>query len=308
MRHRTVPCHIGGSPLKNKIQYGGQAVIEGVMMRGSSKVSTAIRKPDGEILVDKRDVNSITRIIPFLKLPLLRGVVALVESLVLGIQMLMFSANQSMEEEEELSPIELTATLTISIGLFVLLFIVVPNLLAVVTKRYIEQILMVNLVEGLIRVGIFLIYLYSVSRIKEIQRVFQYHGAEHKVINTYEAGEELTVENSRAYSRFHPRCGTSFLFLVMILSIFFFSLLGEQSILMRIVTRILLLPALAGISYEAIKFAGRNSRNFLVRLVIQPGLWLQRLTTLEPDDSQLEVAIEALKDVLAREAEEPAVG
>lgn len=273
------------------------------MMRGASKVSTAIRMPDGDILVEKRDVRSITRILPFLKLPLLRGVVALVESLVLGIQMLMFSANQSMGEDEELSPMELTITLSVSVALFVLLFIVVPNFLAVFTKRYIDRILWVNMVESIIRVGIFLIYLYSVSRIKDIQRVFQYHGAEHKVINAYEAGEELIVERSRAYSRFHPRCGTSFLFIVMILSILFFSLLGEQGILMRIAMRILLLPLLAGISYEAIKLAGRNSGHHIVRLVIQPGLWLQRLTTREPDDSQLEVAIEALKDVLAREEE-----
>ncbi len=282
----------------DKFQYGGQAVIEGVMMRGRRDVAIAVRKPDNEIIIDERPVNSITKKLPFLKWPFLRGTVMLFESLIIGIQALAFSANQAAaSEEEELSTWEMGVTIAIALGLGILLFVVAPTTLARFLYGF-KSIVLINIFEGIFRIAIFLLYVLAISRMKDIQRVFQYHGAEHKVINTYEAGEELTVENARKYSQLHPRCGTSFLLIVMVIMILIFGFLGKPSLLVRIVSRIVLLPVIAGVSYEVLKLSSKYCNSPLMKVIIAPGMWLQRLTTREADDSQLEVAIQALQAVL----------
>lgn len=291
--------------MSNRFQYGGQAVIEGVMMRGRRSLAIAVRKPDREIVVDTRPVGALSRRVGFLRFPLVRGVVMLVESLVIGMQALMFSANQVVDdEEEELSPVELGGTLVIALGLFIALFIVLPNLVASWLQGvFVGRVILANLAEGILRVGIFLLYVAGISKIKDIQRVFEYHGAEHKVIHTYEDDLELTVDNARRYSKLHPRCGTNFLLIVMVISVAIFTLLGEQTLLMRIASRVLLLPLVAGVSYEVMKIAAHPRFSRYVGWLSYPGMMLQKLTTREPDDSQLEVAIRALNTVLSSDTE-----
>lgn len=279
-------------------QYGGQAVIEGVMMRGPSSRAVAVRLPEGGIAVDEKQVGSITKRYPFLKWPLLRGVVALVESLLIGIEALNYSANKALGEEEELSKTEIILTIGFAMALAVVLFVIVPTGAAHLLKNLFQSSLAQNLVEGVLRLVVFLLYVVLIGRLEDIKRVFQYHGAEHKVINAYEAGHDLTVEKVQRFSTFHPRCGTSFLLIVLVLSIFLFASLGHQVLWWRITSRVLLLPALAGISYEALKLSAKYAENFLCRLLITPGRWLQALTTGEPDDSQVEVAISAFDAVL----------
>lgn len=283
--------------LSNQYQYGGQAVIEGVMMRGRQKVAIAVRKPDNKILIEERLVTSVTQKLPFLKWPLLRGTVMLFESLILGVQALVFSASQAAEGEgQELSSREVALSVGLAMFLGILLFVVAPT--AIARLLYGFSTLFVNIGEGILRIVIFLLYIVGISRIKEIQRVFQYHGAEHKAINAFEAGEELTVENARRYSQLHPRCGTSFLLIVMVIMILIFGLLGKPSLLVRIVSRIVLLPVVAGLSYEVLKLSGKYCHTWLMKIIIAPGMWLQRLTTREASDSQIEVALQALRAVL----------
>lgn len=286
-------------------QYGGQAVIEGVMMRGPRSRAIAVRVPEGGITVDSKEVGSITQRYPFLKWPLIRGVVALVESLVIGIEALSFSANQAMGEEEDLSKTEIVLTIGLAFALAVVLFVILPTWGAHLLKGYVQGSFAQNLVEGVFRMGVFLLYVVLIGRMQDIKRVFQYHGAEHKVINAYEAGQELTVEKVQRFSTFHPRCGTSFLLIVLVLSIFLFAMLGQQVLWWRITSRILLLPVLAGVSYEVLKLSAKYAGNALCRLLITPGRWLQGLTTGDPDDSQVEVAISAMGAVL-KESEEQA--
>lgn len=275
---------------------GGQAVIEGVMMRGPELVATAVREPSGEISVKAEPVSSIAQRYPILKQPMLRGVVALGESLILGLKSLSYSAQKAGEEEEALSDREIVLTMLLSLGLAVLLFIVIPTAAAKYLHEVLADPLWLNLAEGALRMAIFLLYIYGISRLKDIQRVFQYHGAEHKTIHAYEAGVPLTVENVQRYSTLHPRCGTAFLLIVMVVSIVMFAFLGWPDLWTRIASRIVLLPVVAGISYEIIRFAGRSG-NRIVQVAILPGLWLQKLTTRQPDDSQVEVAIQALEAV-----------
>ncbi len=283
----------------DKFQYGGQAVIEGVMMRGSQGVAIAVRKPDNDIIIERRPVNSITKKLPFLKWPFLRGTVMLFESLIIGIQALAFSANQAAEGEgEELGPWEMALTIGLALVLGILLFVVAPTTGARLLYKTFSSNVLINIFEGLFRILIFLLYVIAISRMKDIQRVFQYHGAEHKVINAYEAGVELTVENVRRYSQLHPRCGTSFLLIVMVIMILIFSLLGKQDLVMRIVSRIVLLPVVAGVSYEVLKLSAKYCDSALMKIIITPGLWLQKMTTRDPDESQIEVAVQALKAVL----------
>jgi uncharacterized protein YqhQ len=281
--------------------YGGQAVIEGVMMRGKTSMAVAVRKTPGDILVERWPIKASSGRPKFLSWPLIRGTVNLVDSLMIGVKTLVFSANQSLdegEEEETLSTMEVAITVAISLVLGIGLFFLLPAFLAQSIKAWVSNHALQNLLEGVVRIVVFLVYIYSISKMKDIQRVFQYHGAEHKTIFTYEAGEALTVDNARRQSRLHPRCGTSFLVLVMVVSIFVFSVLGEMSLLGRLVSRVLLLPVVAGIAYEFIRYAGQHLENPLVAAISWPGLQLQRLTTREPDDSQLEVAIASLKKVL----------
>lgn len=285
-----------------KLQYGGQAVIEGVMMKGRENVAIAVRKPDNSIVVEERVVKSITSKIPFLKWPFIRGVFILIETMILGMQALTYSANQAAESEaEELSKTEMIITILIAVVAGLLLFVVAPTTLAKFLEKLIKNSFLLNLVEGIIRIAIFFAYIVAISRMKDIQRVFQYHGAEHKVIWAYEMGEDLTVPNAQKYGTLHPRCGTSFLLIVMIMAILIFSLLGKQVLLWRIISRVILFPVVAAVSYEIIKFTGTNCNNPIIKWLIKPGLWLQKLTTRQPDDSQVEVAIASLTAVLARE-------
>lgn len=287
--------------MNKKPNVGGQAVIEGVMMRGKTHVAVAVRQPDGEISVDVRPVNSISDRYPILKKPFLRGVVSLVESLVMGMKALAYSAQVSGDEDEKLDSKEMALTIAVSAGLAILLFIVIPTWSMRFLTGITQDHMTLNLAEGVLRMAIFLAYIAAISSMNDIQRVFQYHGAEHKTIYTYEAGLPLKVENVRPFSTLHPRCGTNFLMIVMLISMFIFTFLGWPSLLERIASRIILMPVIAGVSYELIRYAGAHTDNPLVRIAITPGLLLQKLTTRQPDDSQIEVAIASLKAVVPPE-------
>ena len=293
--------------MNKKPNVGGQAVIEGVMMRGKTHVAVAVRQPDGEISVDVRPVNSISDRYPILKKPFLRGVVSLVESLVMGMKALAYSAQVSGDEDEKLDSKEMALTIAVSAGLAILLFIVIPTWSMRFLTGITQDHMALNLAEGVLRMAIFLAYIAAISSMNDIQRVFQYHGAEHKTIYTYEAGLPLKIENVRPFSTLHPRCGTNFLMIVMLISMFIFTFLGWPSLLERIASRIILMPVIAGVSYELIRYAGAHTDNPLVRIAITPGLLLQKLTTRQPDDSQIEVAIASLKAVVPPEdlAQEP---
>ena len=280
----------------NHLMVGGQAVIEGVMMRGPKLTATAVRDPNGKIQVETKDVNSISDRYPILKKPMLRGTVSLIESLVIGIRSLSYSAKMAGEEDEQLSDKEMAGTILFALVLASILFIAIPTGAARLFHVITEDPFFLNLMEGFLRLAIFLGYIWGISRMKDIRRVFQYHGAEHKTIHCYEAGLPLTVENVQKFSRLHPRCGTNFLLIVMLVSIFVFAFLGWPSLAERIASRILLLPVVAGISYEIIR-----SENPIIQTAIKPGLWLQYLTTRPPEDDMVAVAIESLKAVLPEE-------
>ncbi|HIJ80737.1 MAG TPA: DUF1385 domain-containing protein [Desulfuromonadales bacterium] len=299
----------------DKIHVGGQAVIEGVMMRAPRSVAIAVRRPDGQIIVKKELVVPLSERFPIVKLPVLRGAVALFTSLIIGIKALNFSANEAMSDDEkeleakkngagqgngELSSWAMAGTMAMAFGFGICLFFLFPLYLTKLLTPVIgDNNVVFNLVDGVIRVIVFLLYIWAISRMEDIQRVFQYHGAEHKSIFAFEAGDELTVENVRGYSRLHPRCGTSFLLIVMLVSIAVFSLIPKLwPFYLKAGSRIILLPMIAGISYEFLKWSATNDSHPLVKLVIAPGLGLQRLTTREPDDSQLEVAIRSISEAL----------
>ena len=283
-----------------KLRVGGQAVIEGVMMRAPGKVATAVREPGGKIAVETKDVNSISDRYPILKKPMLRGTVTLIESLVLGIRSLSYSAKMAGEEDEQLSDKEMAMTIAVAFLLASVLFIAIPTGAAKLFHFITEDPFFLNLMEGFLRLFIFLGYIWGISRMKDIRRVFQYHGAEHKTIFCYEAGLPLTVENVQKFPRLHPRCGTAFLLIVMLVSIFVYAFMGWPELWLRILSRIVLLPVVAGISYEIIRVAG-CSGNPIVHAAILPGLWLQYLTTRPPEDEMVEVAIESLKAALPEE-------
>jgi uncharacterized protein YqhQ len=284
---------------------GGQAVLEGVMMRGPSNWSVAVRKPDGDIAqVSQPIVSPMTRHW-LLRLPVIRGVIALGESLAIGFRALAISANYAAQEEgedgevtTELTRGQLIFAFAIAIGFAVLLFKVGPALL---TDWIGIEAGWFVIVEGLIRVTVFVFYLALISLLPDLRRVFQYHAAEHKAINAYEAGEELEPARVQKFSLIHPRCGTAFLLWVMVIAIFVFAFFGRPVWYWLIATRILLLPVIAGIAYELIRFAGKHTENRILMTLLAPGLWLQRLTTREPTLDQLEVSIRALREVLERE-------
>ncbi|HBT47599.1 MAG TPA: DUF1385 domain-containing protein [Peptococcaceae bacterium] len=264
------------------------------MMRGPRRLAVAVRRPAGDILVESQAFTSWAAHHPVLRWPFFRGIVALIESLVLGIRYLSLSANWALEEEgEELTTRDLVLTVGLALVVAVALFVLLPAALAVLSRKMLPFYGQ-NLLEGGLRLALFLAYVWAISRVREIQRVFQYHGAEHKVINALEAGEDLKVEKVRPYSTLHPRCGTSFLLLVLVLTVVFFSFLGEGGLLWRLASRLVLLPVVAGVAYEIMKFSSRHIDSLLVRVAVAPGLWLQRLTTREPDDDMLEVALKAL--------------
>lgn len=296
---------------------GGSAVIEGVMMKGVNDIATAVRKPNGEIVFTKEKIKANRKILS--KIPVVRGIFVFVDSMFLSVKALMYSAEFFEEDEIPVDgpekvekkpskweqfleanaiPIAVAISVIFSVGVFILIPTVAVNLFQGFSKNP----LVLNAFEGVVRIAIFVGYILAISHMKDIQRVFEYHGAEHKSIFCYEYGEELTVENVRKYGRLHPRCGTSFLFIVMIVSILLFSFFSWPSVLVRLLTRILLIPIVAGISYELMKWTGR-SQGKLAKVLSAPGMWLQMITTREPDDRQIEVAITALKNVLIEDSE-----
>lgn len=281
---------------------GGQAVIEGVMMRGPGYTATAVREPAGTIVVQKEATKSIADTYPILKKPFLRGCVALYESLVIGMKALSFSAKAAGDEEEEMSNSEIAITMVISTLFAIAVFLALPTFIVKFIPGVQDNHIVLNLIEGVIRLVLFLLYIWGIGLTKDIQRVFQYHGAEHKTIHTYELDLPLTVENVRQQSRLHTRCGTNFLLIVMVVSIFVFAFLGWPNLLERIVSRVLLMPVVAGIAYEVIRLAGRSDHSF-VKALIKPGLALQYMTTREPEDDQIEVAIRALEEVRPPESD-----
>jgi uncharacterized protein YqhQ len=286
------------------VSYGGQAVLEGVMMRGPSNWSVAVRKPDGEIAHVSRIIESPMKRHAIARLPIVRGVIALGESLAIGFRALAISANYAAQEEgadeedlpQELSRGQLLFAFVVAIGFAVALFKVTPALITDLLP--IHQTGLFVVVEGLIRVTIFIVYLSLISLLPDLRRVFQYHAAEHKAINAFEAGDDLVPERVQQHSLIHPRCGTAFLLWVMVIAIFVFAFFGRPAWYWLIATRILLLPLIAGIAYELIRFAGRHTGNRVLMALLAPGLWLQRLTTREPTLEQIEVSIRALQEVL----------
>ncbi len=298
--------------LIEKINVGGQAVIEGVMMRAPRAVAVAVRRPDGEIIVRSELKPPLHERFPIVKLPVLRGAIALFQSLAIGISALSFSANEAMTDEErakeegksrsEVSSLAMAGTMAFAIlfgiGLFFMLPLYATRLLTQFSLISDHNVVF-NIVDGVIRIAVFLLYIIGISRMNDIKRVFQYHGAEHKSIFAYEAGQSLTIENVKRQSRLHPRCGTSFLLIVMLVSIAVFSLVPKLwPFYMKALSRVILLPLIAGLSYEFLKWSARNESNPLVRIFVTPGLALQRLTTGEPDDRQIEVAIRSLNEAL----------
>ena len=303
-----------------KTSVGGQALMEGIMMRGPKLICCAVRKPDGTI---ETKIDPVKNHGIWTKIPLVRGAISMIESLIVGYRYMMYSAQVSMgddyDPEEEETAFEkwvgdhlgkkaedaLLACAAVLGGLLaILLFTVLPTLIVggvnhfVTLSRWAKVVL-----EAVLKVGIFLTYMVAISKMKEIHRVFEYHGAEHKTIACYEAGDELTVENVRKYTRFHPRCGTSFLILVVIVSVFLYSVLPWGSIGLRVLFKLLLLPLVMGISYELLKWCGRSD-NIATRIIRQPGIWVQHLTVFEPDDSMIEVAITAVTPVLPEDPED----
>ena len=284
--------------MKKPFFYGGQAVIEGVMMMGPNGYAVSVRCPDGSIATRKEKQHSVKEKFPFLKWPVIRGFVNLIEMLVLGMSTITWSANQSGEEEEELSAKEMALAIVIALVAVIGLFLVLPTWLGTWLRPQIGDFGR-SLLEGVVRIVIFLIYLLLIRRMDDILRVFQYHGAEHKTINAYESGEELTPENVANYSTRHLRCGTSFVLMVMIMMIIVFTFIGQtETVWARVLIKLVSMPFVAGLTYEFTRWSARHCQNRCVRVLITPGLWLQRLTTEEPDLDQLAVAIRSLKAVI----------
>jgi uncharacterized protein YqhQ len=278
------------------LAFGGQAVIEGVMIRSKKHVVICVRQPNGEISTKTEEINSISDRYKVLRLPLIRGLVALVESVYLGVKGLYFSANVSLEEEEEkIEPKEMAVTFVLAIALAIILFSIIPFFLTSLLTPFSGLIFVV--IEGIIRIAIFLLYLIVVTLIPDFRRILQYHGAEHTAINAYEAGVELNVKNAKEYSKLHPRCGTSFLLIVLIISILLFSVLPNQDYVTRLSYRIVLIPVISAISYEVLKISDRYKNSLIMKALVTPGLGLQWLTTRKPDDDMIEVAIKAVQEV-----------
>lgn len=300
--------------LVHKTTIGGQALIEGVMMRGPEVLAIAVRKPNNEIELKISKLNTLAMRHKIFRMPFLRGMISLIEALTMGTKALMYSAEFYEDEEpsakeswtqkifkDKAGDVEMFLALVTSIILSVGIFMVLPSLLTNIIKGSVTNSIVLNLFEGIIRIIIFMIYVIWVSKLKDVRRVFEYHGAEHKTIHCYENGEELTVENVKKYPILHPRCGTSFLFMVMIVSILVLSFFGWPNPLLRVLIRILMFPVIAGISYEINRFIGRSSSKFCYYLAV-PGLMIQRLATVkEPDCEQIEVAIESLLAVIPKD-------
>ncbi|RKD32049.1 DUF1385 domain-containing protein [Lacrimispora algidixylanolytica] len=292
---------------------GGQAVIEGVMMKNGDEYATAVRKPDGTIEVKKESYVSMGEKVKFFSLPLVRGVFSFADSMILGMRALTFSASFFEDDEEDMEPSKfekflekifgekmekalMSMVMVFSVVMAICIFMVLPMFLASIFQRFINSHTVMAILEGVIRIGIFVAYIKLVSRMDDIKRTFMYHGAEHKCINCLENGKELTVENVRNSSKEHKRCGTSFLLIVMIISILFFMVIQVDTIPLRVLSRVVLIPVIAGVSYEFLRLAGRSDSK-LVNLLSRPGMWMQELTTKEPDDSMIEVGIASVEAV-----------
>lgn len=288
---------------------GGQAVMEGVMMRAPHSYCVAVRKTDGTLVTEEHPIHKMSEKYPLLRLPILRGLGTLGQAMTLGVKALKFSANAALDEGEpdkkpvEITPWMMTLNLVFSLGVFLFLYKFVPLFLATRLGKVVPSLsgrTATNFVDGGIRIAIFLTFLYLLSKMKDIRRVFEYHGAEHKVVFNYESGQPLNVENAQRFVTFHPRCGTNFLFIVMGMSFLVYPLLPVDGFLPKLLLRIALLPLIAGLSYELIRFAAKR-QGTLMGLLSTPGLWLQRITTKPPDDSQAAVAIHALNGAMALE-------
>ncbi len=291
---------------------GGQAVIEGIMMMNKDDYAVAVRKPDGEIEIKKDKYESITKKAKILRLPFVRGVFRFADSMIVGMKTLTYSASFFEDDEdsepgrfekfldrvfgEKLESVIMTAVMILSFVLAIAIFMILPLVIANLFRRFITSENVMAVLEGLIRIGIFIAYIKLVSRMEDIRRTFMYHGAEHKCINCVEHGLPLTVDNVRISSKEHKRCGTSFILIVMVISIFFFMIIRIDGIALRMASRIILIPVIAGVSYEILQLAGRSNSKFM-DLVSRPGMWMQGLTTKEPDDSMIEVAIAATEAV-----------
>lgn len=287
-----------------KLNVGGQAVLEGVMMRSRRFWAVAVRKPDGTIGCGIFKEISITNRKKVLGWPFIRGIVVLVENLSLGFRALSYSVNESTGEEVQISKKQMSVSVAIAVIFTVGVFFILPTLIGRTFSNSMNSILY-NLLEGLIRIAFLVGYITLVSFLKDIKRLFQYHGAEHKTIQAYENGVELLPANVKKYSRLHLRCGTSFLLIVMVVALIVYALLGKPPLYLRLIERVVLMPVIAGISYELIRLAGKFSRYKIIRIIFYPGLLLQKITTREPDEMQLEVAIASLQKILESECSEP---
>ncbi len=284
--------------MSKAFHYGGQAVIEGVMMRGRRSLAMAVRRPNGEMVVTTKPLSTLYTG-KIRKTPLLRGLIVLIEALVLGMQALFQSANISLEEEkEEISGAMMWGILAVALIIAVAAFFVAPLFIARPLESYFNSSLVINILEGVIRIAIFILYLGAINLIPDIRKVFAYHGAEHKVVNAYEDGAPLEPEAVRRYSTAHFRCGTNFILIILVIAIFVFSLLPDLEIWLRVLSRIVLIPVIAAIGYEITQIGARYSHIRVVRTILRPGLALQALTTRQPSDAQLEVAISALKGAI----------
>ena len=291
---------------EDRIRVGGQAVIEGVMMRSPNSMAIAVRKPNGEIVVKRERLDFFSEKKFFSKLPLIRGVINLLSALILGMKALNFSANQSLGEEKEVSSWTMGLTFTFALCFGIFLFFLIPLFLTKWLRFAIPMVstsgILFNFVDGVIRMIIFLAYLWTISMFKEIRRIFQYHGAEHKSIFAFEAGEALMADRVKGFSYLHPRCGTSFLLIVMVVSILVFALIPHHlSFGYKVASRVVFIPLIAGLAYEIIRFADQKRERRSMQVFIKPGLWLQRMTTREPSEDQIEVALRALQEVLELE-------
>ena len=291
---------------EDRIRIGGQAVIEGVMMRSPNSMAIAVRKPNGEIVVKREKLDFFSEKKFFSKLPLIRGVINLLSALILGMKALNFSANQSLGEEKEVSSWTMGLTFTFALCFGIFLFFLIPLFLTKWLRFAIPMVstsgILFNLVDGIIRLMIFLAYLWAISFFKEIRRIFQYHGAEHKSIFAFESGEVLMADRVKGFSYLHPRCGTSFLLIVMVVSILVFALIPHHlSFGYKVASRVVFIPLIAGLAYEIIRFADQKRERKSMQVFIKPGLWLQRMTAREPSEDQIEVALRALREVLELE-------
>ncbi len=290
--------------MAKKFYYGGQAVIEGVMIRGRQAAVTAVRRPNGRLTTKVQPLAAIYTG-RLRRTPFTRGVIVLLEAMVIGIRSLLYSANVSLEEEEEeISGKMVWLMLGTSLVLAISLFLVAPLFLARLINPYISSSFVFHLIEGFIRLVIFIAYLKIVGMLPDLRRVFTYHGAEHKVVNAYEAGVPLEVEAVKKHHTAHRRCGTSFIFVVLIIAIMVFAIIGRPALWLMVVSRLVLLPVIASLGYEAIYFGANHSKNSLVRAIMAPGLWLQGMTAKEPDDSQIEVALAAMARALEMDQSE----